>query len=388
MRKTVSTFNFSRFRSYFPTRASSGIKKYKSRLNVLSNGLPKKKEPYSWSALTVVVIAEALMLVFVPIKRHVLIGLILSLLLLLGLRKLRGLTFSVRSTISKLLANAISPTRLGTFYLLAFVIHIGWLGNAVHGLFSETGPALNSVQFSTVVCTIGLSALVLFFPDGREGKSKDAKETILSAISLISVPRSGKYSDLNLRPLVRILQDRHIDNCELLILRSDFNKKTDEELSKDITKVMEFLLTYNNENKELLTELLSGKTVVEQMEALIKKVAQIEFPERKDEMARLSIEWTDPCDYNVFKSCHDALINIIKEKDDYNHWLTCYVSPGTALVGALITLMSIDGDRKLYYYSQENNTEDSKRLMLVNKNDIPLKNLLSQALEKFEGQSE
>ena len=156
---------------------------------------------------------------------------------------------------------------------------------------------------------------------------------------------------------------------------------TDDNLSKSIHNVMEFLFTYTNEDKKLVPTLLSGKDILQQMETLVKKVAQIEFPKQKEEMERLKIDWTDPCDYNVFKSCHDVLTRKIKGIDDIRHRLVCYVSPGTSLVGALITLMAIDGDRELYYYSQEKDLDDSRRLMLVNKKDIPLKNLLSQALE-------
>ena len=380
----VSTFHFSQFREYVPSRALIKWDRAKCNFGFFSKGKSKKKKMFSWIALALIIVAEILILAIPHIKHSILMGLCLSLLLLLGMRKYSGESFSVRSTISKLLANAISPTSLGTLYLLAFVIHIGWLGNAVHGLFSETGIGFGDVLFSTIVCIIGLVALVFFFPKGREEKNKNAKETIVSAMSLISIPRTGLYSDLNLRPLVRILQGREISKCELLILRSDYNKMTDEVLCKNINDVMEFLFTYNKEEKELASSLLKGKTIKEQMEALIKKVAQIEFPEKKEELENLTIDWTDPCDYNVFKSCNDVLIHKIEEKDDNDHRIICYVSPGTALVGALITLMAIDGDRELYYYSQEKNVEDSERLRLVNKNDIPLRNLLSQALEKFE----
>ena len=383
----VSVFHFARFREYLPLRTLSRWAKNGCRFSRFFKEKANKNGLYSRVVLALVLVVELLILFFPQIEYFILIGLFLFLFLLLGIRKQYGPAFTVRSTVSKLLANAISPTRLGTSYLLVFVIHIGWLGNAVHGLFSETGDGFCRVLFSTVVCLVGLVGLVFFFPDGREEKNVNAKDTILSAMSLISVPRKGQYSDLNLRPLVRILEGREIDNCELLILRSDFNGISDEDLSKSITEVMEFLFIHNNENKELASKLLNGKTVVEQMEALIKKVAQIEFPERKEEIARLTIEWTEPCNYNVFKSCHDALVHKIDEKDDYNHRLICYVSPGTSLVGTLITLMAIDGDRELYYYSQEKGKDDSERLIPVNKNDIPLKNLLSQALEKIESQA-
>ena len=291
--------------------------------------------------------------------------------------------FGIRSVIlTKLLANAITPRWLGVLYLLFFVIHLGWLTNTAMSLFIPT-ESFDAVLYATLICIVGMMVLILFFPDGKEVKDKKAKEIIVSAISLISVPRSGNYSDLNLRPLVRILQERQINNCEFLILRSDYNKMTDENLSRSINDVMEFIYTYTNEDKSLIPTLLKDKTIKQKIEMLIKKVAQVEFPDQKEEVNNLYIDWTEPCDYNVFKSCHDALMSKIKEKDDKNHRLICYASPGTSLVGVVITLMAIDGNRELYYYSQEKDKEDSERLMLVNKNEIPLKNLLSQALDSI-----
>lgn len=377
----VSTFQFARFREYVPPRALRWWKIMKTCFSSFFKGKAHKKEPYSWIAVTLVIVSEVLMLFLSQTHYTVLLTVSLLLLLLWGICKMMGLSFSFRRTVSKLLANAISPTSLGTVYLLFFVIHIGWLGNAVHGLFSETGDDFMSVLFSTLVCIVGLLALVFFFPDGKEEKDKNAKETIVSAMSLIGIPRTRDYKELNLRPLVRILQGRQLSNCELLILRSDFNKMSDSDLCVKIKEVMDFIFSYKNEDEKLVPDLLKGKTVREQLEVLIKKVAEIEFPEQKENIKSLTIDWTDPCDYNDFKSCHDVLTKKIERKDDVMHRLICYVSPGTALVGALITLMAIDGDRELYYYSQDKNKDDSERLMPVNKNDIPLKNLLSQALE-------
>ena len=60
----------------------------------------------------------------------------------------------------------------------------------------------------------------------------------------------------------------------------------------------------------------------------------------------------------------------------------------------VMTLLAIDGDRELYYYSQEEMPAGmtcfdklafkEKLLRPVDKNKIPLYNLLSQALDKFE----
>ena len=345
----------------------------------------KNRDFYSFGALLLTLIGEGCALTGIQgYCDKWLYGTLLALVLVVLLWLLAlcwGVRFGIRSVIlTKLLANAITPRRLGVLYLLFFVVHLGWLTNSAMSLFIPS-ESFDTIVYATLICIGGMVVLILFFPDGRDVKDKDAKEIIVSAMSLISVPRSGNYADLNLRPLVRILQKRQINNCELLILRSDYNKMTDADLSNSIKNVMEFLYTYTHEDKDLVTNLLTGKTIKQQMETLIKKVALIEFPEQKEEIERLTIDWTDPCDYNKFRPCHDALTQKIKEKDDNNHKLICYVSPGTSLVGALITLMAIDGDRELYYYSQEKNIDDSQRLMLVNKNEIPLKNLLSQALE-------
>lgn len=344
-----------------------------------------ERDFYSLGALVLTLIGESFALIGIQGYFDKWLYYTLSALALVGILWIwalcRGVRFGIRSVIlTKLLANAITPRWLGVLYLFFFVVHIGWLTNSAMSLFVPS-YSFDDIVNATFICIGGTFVLILFFPDGREKKEKDAKEIIVSAMSLINVPRSGNYVDLNLRPLVRILQDRQINNCELLILRSDYNKMTDDDLSKSINNVMEFLFTHTNEDKSLVASILNGKPILQQLETLIKKVAQIEFPEQKEEIEKIKIDWTEPCDYNVFKSCHDVLTRKIKEKDDLNHRLICYVSPGTSLVGAIITLMAIDGDRELYYYSQEKNKDDSKRLMLVNKNDIPLKNLLSQALE-------
>ena len=82
----------------------------------------------------------------------------------------------------------------------------------------------------------------------------------------------------------------------------------------------------------------------------------------------------------------------VKLKDDESHELYFNLTPGTGTVGALMTLMAIDGSRKLYYYVPENDAnkaimeseeKKSERLKKVDKNSIPLEGLLSQALDSI-----
>ena len=56
---------------------------------------------------------------------------------------------------------------------------------------------------------------------------------------------------------------------------------------------------------------------------------------------------------------------------------------GTVTMSSVMTLIAVDGDRDLYYYSQDTNQSECLRMKKVNKSMIPLENLLSQALENI-----
>ena len=57
------------------------------------------------------------------------------------------------------------------------------------------------------------------------------------------------------------------------------------------------------------------------------------------------------------------------------------MTPGTATMSSVMSLIAIDGDRRLFYYSQDKKLPIELRLKEVYKKEIPLENLLSQALE-------
>ena len=390
---TVSTFHFSNYREYVPPRALRWWVKTKKKIKTIWGKPFKLRIFYSWMVLLLVLLCEVSCVIFRQTESLLAIwmaGVFAGLVFILYFISIAvGLRFSMRSAIvSKLLANAIAPTTLGTLYLLAFVIHVGWLTNVILGFYTENGRDFLPVAFAALICVLGLIALVIFFPAGKESKI-DPKTVYISGISEIKKPFDGNYSKLNLRPLVRILQnEKSFANCELLILRSDYNKISDDKLSEIIRNVLAFVIDTENSSQDVIDDkvnrLLEGKDIKKQLETLVKEVARREFPERTD-IDDLIIEWTNvPCDYNDFKSCYDALDEKVKIMDDIRHRLICCVSPGTAMVGAVLTLLSIDGDRELYYYSQDNNLPDCERMKYINKNDIPLQNLLSQALESFE----
>ena len=335
--------------------------------------LPKKKNAFSWPALILVTTAEALAWWAVRTwqwqlwgELAVICSLLVVFLWLAG--TVQGFSFWPKSHIlTKLLTNAIAPRWIGVFYLLSFAVHIGWLADTIMYLYVDIN--LYKVLISIVICLTGLTVVVLFFPDGRKPKSNDPVTVFISGMSNVSLPKDNNYSLLNLRPLVRMLQhtpDGDVAQCEMLILLSKINP--------DIKPVLALLGDTTD---------ISKMSTLSQLELLIKLTAKREFPNKKW-IDSMQVTFTTQCDYNDFSQCYNTLVKYITKLDDRNHRLILNLSPGTVVISSLMTLMAIDGDRELYYYSQDNSLPDERRMQQVDKKQIPLYNLLSQALEKMD----
>lgn len=382
----VSTFHFARFREYVPPRALRWWKKLKASFfsvyDLITPNCFKKKRFYCWTALLFVLTCEFLLVIWqttgclFAIVLAIIIACLLPLLFLIS--RINGLNFSIRSAIvSKLLANTIAPTRLGTFYLFSFIIHIGWLTNVILGLFTD----FDEVAFPALVCVLAMIVLVVFFPTGKEDKADTPKKIFISGISAIN------YAQHNLTPLIRILQltDKNDTSCELFILHSDYYSNPDNEewvsenYRKYFKEAFELILKRNPKYSVKKVENTTNK-----LEILIKMAAINMFPDKTWIPEGLKVTFSEQTDYNRFESCYGVLDKFVKEKDNEKSILYFNLTPGTGIVGSLMTLMAIDGDRSLYYYSQNTRLKEDKRLKEVDKSQIPLKNLLSQALEKLE----
>lgn len=401
----VSSFHFARYREYESSRALRWWIRQKRRINNFIKKLSDKKKAYSRIALALVILAEIIMVIFSQIKCYTLIAWFLLLALLWIFCLLQGLSITTRSTITKLLASAVTPTPLGTLYLLFFVIHIGWLGNAVHGLFSETGDNFIDVLYSTLACIVGLGALVVFFPNGEREKIENPQKVFVSGISLLDTrPESMNqmsYDSLNLLPLVRILQIAEKDDVapKMVILQTDvFNDQ--DKYEEVFRRIMELA------NPGAISLLDECGTINDKLKLLIREVAKREFPElaakklpdTKSFIDHIQIEFTEACSYSKnFETAFSVLERSTKSLDDDRHRLYFNLTPGTGIISSLMTLMAIDGDRELYYYSQKSMPENIKTgeeeirrnfrrelLLPVEKNKIPLQALLSQALDRLE----
>ena len=392
----VSTFHFTRFREYDANAPKTlrWWKNIKKCINAFSREKTGEKEQYSWYAIFILLLVEVTIICL--LQRELLLysalTLVFAILVLVFIRNLSHQTFKIRSTIvSKLLANAITPTFIGTTYLLAFVLHIGWLSNAIHGLYSTNGAEFLLVLASVCVSTTGLLTLIVFFPDGRQTKDTDCEQVFITGISSFSPKVEAwpkEYDKLNLIPLVRILQllNDGWQRSRMVVLLTD-KFKNDENTFAVLKHVMALV------NPAAADEIEKQITVQDKLALLIREVAKREFPNKASQIENMEIEFTEPCSYlENFEVAFNILENKVKELDNAKHQLYFNLTPGTGIIGSLMTLMAIDGDRDLYYYSQENMpneavTDEEKEafkqtlLKPVDKSRVPLQALLSQALE-------
>lgn len=358
----------------------------------------KERDRYSWVALVLVITGEVLAFCGIRYGGYgwwllsVIVGVLLAVLWIVGRR--HKYKFSLSSVIlTKLLANAIAPSTLGTIYLLFFVTHLGWLADASIGLFMPSNE-LADVLPAVGVSLTGMLALIISFPNGEQKKNKHPSKIFFSGISAVRFNETLDRS--NLHPIVRMLQltDGSEDYCELFILHSNYYSNPNKVVTDNYNQYWESTLKYINDDAiklELQQKLDVTEDITEKLKLLIRLVAIAEFPDKEwvRDPKRLHITFSEQCDYQRFDSCFNVLNKIVKEKDTFANLLFFNLSPGTANVSALMTLLAIDGDRKLYYYlpiesKEGDEREERTRLIEVSKNEIPLQNLLSQALDSFE----
>lgn len=311
------------------------------------------------------------------------------------------------ATLRRLLANAISPSWLGVSYLMAFVLHIGWTSNALNSLFVGQQDWLQAFT-SFSISVIGLTVVIVFFPEGKVDKSRARKVIFVSGISMIGVNQdrgTGKYtiSIRNIVPLVSVLDlvfNSHSvtrENVgEFLILNTDGHQKTG---GKRLS-LMDLIIKNDWDNCQVDTNgvddnprLLSldwrpatgDKNAVQSLIVwLIKKTAKLKYPGNDAFIDGLKISFMDkPCDYDQFDQCFEVVNKAVRRVDNHEHQLYFNLTPGTGIVGSLMTLFAIDDNRHLYYYPQNS---ANAMITQADKGKVPLENLLSQALESLNSQ--
>ncbi len=377
-------------------------------------------EVYSWIVLVFTVAFETTTIIGIRSQNQELCIKSLSLLVLLTFIAIlvayccNNIIFLPNKKIfTKLMSNAIAPNWLGAFYLLLFVVHIGWLTDGSLNYFQTSNDNLMPVTVSLLTGLLGMTVLICFFPEGKPNK-EDAKHIVfVSGISLLAKDKQKivlskkeytKVSLYNVGGLVKIFSlcfdKKKVESTnvsKLLILNSNAHYQADyfkdlvveicvkknqqhkwEHFLENGLKVDYQTIDSGNEDSVVIYVIIDNSASVEDnLRTIIKIRGLQDFPNEEEFFTNLQIDFTLPCDYDDFEQCFRELNDSIKKEDNKEQLLYFNLTPGTGIVGSLMTLFSLDKYRELYFYAQYS----SKELVPVDKSKVPLENLLSQALE-------
>ena len=311
--------------------------------------------------------------------------------------------------LANLVSSTISPSWLGIAFLIVFISHFTWWMDVVIEFFKPVSDERDSWYLLFGISSCGLIITGWFFPEGGLiPKDNKSRVVFFSGISLVPSGANGRkveYSKFNIIPIVRILQTVFDENgqfkgkpCKLVILNSDAKENLNVGNSDYEYPVLTGILTgpnpvgssgfWKKDAEHLSIKKTSDDSTTlreEKLRNIIKDAALIEFPDRKEEIEALDICFTTPCDYDLFEECYTVLDEAVRHEDEPNAQLCFNLTPGTGIVGSLMTLFSIDADRLLFYYAQftSDYRSNHERVQEAKKEKIHLESLLSQALQKL-----
>ena len=341
---------------------------------------------------------------FVPI----IVSVVLSFLLAIAAWKHKHLRPN-SGILANLVSSTISPSWLGIAFLIVFISHFTWWMDVVIEFFKPVSDERDSWYLLFGISSCGLIITGWFFPEGGLiPKDNKSRVVFFSGISLVPSGANGRkveYSKFNIIPIVRMLQTVFDENgqfkgkpCKLVILNSDAKENLNVENSDYEYPVLTGILKGPNpvgssgfwkKDAEHLSikKTSDDRTTLreEKLRNIIKDAALIEFPDNKEEIEALDICFTTPCDYDLFEECYTVLDEAVRHEDEPNAQLCFNLTPGTGIVGSLMTLFSIDADRLLFYYAQftSDYRSNHERVQEAKKEKIHLESLLSQALQKL-----
>ena len=311
--------------------------------------------------------------------------------------------------LANLVSSTISPSWLGIAFLIVFISHFTWWMDVVIEFFKPVSDERYSWYLLFFISSCGLIITGWFFPEGGlTPKDNKTRVVFFSGISLVPSGVNGRrieYSKFNIIPIVRMLQTVFDENgqfkgkpCKLVILNSDAKENQSVGNSDYEYPVLTGILTgpnpvgssgfWKKDAEHLSIKKTSDDSTTlreEKLRNIIKDAALIEFPDKKEEIEALDICFTTPCDYDLFEECYTVLDEAVRHEDEPNAQLCFNLTPGTGIVGSLMTLFSIDADRLLFYYAQftSDYRSNHERVQEAKKEKIHLESLLSQALQKL-----
>jgi|GEM_PF-6056354 len=243
-----------------------------------------------------------------------------------------------------------------------------------------------------LITVVALFFTLWFYPIRKRFKRNNAPKIIISGISPFSA-REQLFMQSNIIPLVSMLNTvEESDDCKMLILMSDTweNRKYERPVVKMTEDAKPVTLG------EYTDTFTSGKRTAkewarleEDVRKIIKEAAQklYDTPEKQGYKGKdwyenhLEICFTKPADYNHFSDCYKKLTKAMDNQkiDDTKYYVYFNLSPGTAVVSSVMTLVGVDADRNIFYYNQGD--KSGTKIEEIDKSMVPIENLLSQALE-------
>ncbi len=378
-------------------------------------------EVYSWIVLAFIIVFETTTIIGLRSQNLDLLIKSLFFLLLLSCIAIlvaylcnKILFLPNKKIFTKLMSNAIAPNWLGAFYLLLFVVHIGWLTDGSLNYFQKDNDNLIPVTVSLLTGLSGMIVLICFFPEGKPNKEKAKHIVFVSGISLLAKDKQKitlnkkeytKVSLYNVGGLVKIFSlcfdKKKVESTnvsKLLILNSnahyqpdffkdlvveicikkDQQEKWEQFLGNGLNVSFQTIDSGSEDGVVMIYVIINDSVSVEaNLRTIIKIRGLQDFPNEEEFFTNLIIDFTLACDYDNFEQCFTELNDSVKKEDIADQLLYFNLTPGTGIVGSLMTLFSLDKYRELYFYAQFS----SKELLPVDKSKVPLENLLSQALD-------
>lgn len=336
---------------------------------------------------------------------------IISIIFLFRIRKKaknNSFGFSMNSkTAAKLFANAIQPRVINVLYLIIFIVHLGCIGNIVYSLF--TGEYFSEIRLNIyffIVIFLGTYYLIYTFPR-PEKKEKNGKKIFFSGMPTLNLrPNAGLIDNLNLIPFVSQFFVIQNSDKNIKLNRGDkiFVLHTKEHNLNYFKKLFEtdipYLMgdgncnqaaldKYNKEIANIRTEFNMNPTVDEInniIRKIVKMVTKYVFSENKDIceiVDQIEIIFTTTTDYNNFNDCYMKAQQVIEEEEKKGYEIILNCSPGTVAVSACLTILSMQRNRRLLYYSQDKQITPKYRMQEIMENKLDFKELIEKISEEL-----
>lgn len=290
-------------------------------------------------------------------------------------------------TASRFLSNALGLRPLNLIFAFVFTMHLSWLcDESFELMFQNNNPLLYSLIRIGIIL-VGLLYIFFIFPDSKvtDKYIPEEKRTVLiSGLSNISIfNMEGKFApnfETFILPFSKFKNIRKI-----LIITSSSPLKSLDIMVKNIDKLPnDCLKKYYREYVEKVESEKNSKEVTENikhaLEELIKKSIKLYYDDI--DISKLEFIFTDPVSYDNMELINNALLSkltTIKEPDEE---ILINISPGTSVIGGVLSISAIKGDRLLVYTKQNTDSQENE-LLIYNPNVLTFKKLIQKIVSEL-----